>query len=231
MSEQQTLDQNRCAVCGWPLARTATGGCVRGNCAMRPLPRPFYDAARVYEEYGGRFGEPTPPATPQPETCEWPDCHQPALCQSGNFGNRLVCREHFQITNAALSPPPDVERLTREAFRAGFLAVCRKKSDDTPLDMLTRVWTFDGVAAADLEPEAYAAWCALSSPSTQEHATVCEWRPYEFRNGNYYALVGTCCEVAEEMPVLRRAVKKWKCCPYCTLPLKLSPESPNEGAK
>lgn len=76
---------------------------------------------------------------------------------------------------------------------------------------------------------AVAVW--LDARSISEPQMVCEWRPYEFRNGNYYALVGTCCETAEGLPMLRRAVKKWKCCPYCTLPLKLSPESPNEDTK
>lgn len=30
------------------------------------------------------------------------------------------------------------------------------------LDILARVWSFDGVAAADLEPEAYEAWRSVS---------------------------------------------------------------------
>ena len=122
---------------------------------------------------GKMLGEPTPPATPQPETphgvCE---CGAP-LADAGPIG--LYCTLGWKcplltMDPPKLSPPPDVERLTREAFKAGFLAVCRKKSDDTPLDMLTRVWTFDGVAAADLEPEAYAAWRALS-PSTPGEPT------------------------------------------------------------
>ena len=111
-----------------------------------------------------KVGEPTPPATPQPETPDHGWCDVCPTC-----GGHPNCAEHGDA-RTALSPPPDVERLTREAFRAGFLAVCRKKSDDTPLDMLTRVWTFDGVAAADLEPEAYAAWRALS-PSTPGEPT------------------------------------------------------------
>lgn len=44
----------------------------------------------------------------------------------------------------------------REAFRAGFLAVHRAEG---PYHMI-RVWTFDGVAAADLEPEAWEAYKA-----------------------------------------------------------------------
>lgn len=33
--------------------------------------------------------------------CEWPGCKQEALCQSGNFGNKLVCDEHFKLTNGS----------------------------------------------------------------------------------------------------------------------------------
>lgn len=36
------------------------------------------------------------------QRCEWPGCAQDALCQSGNFGNKLVCADHFQITNGRL---------------------------------------------------------------------------------------------------------------------------------
>jgi hypothetical protein len=45
------LDSNRCAICGWPLvAKIADGGCVRGNCAFRPLPDRRYDRARATAE-------------------------------------------------------------------------------------------------------------------------------------------------------------------------------------
>jgi hypothetical protein len=33
------------------------------------------------------------------DTCQWPGCNNPALCASGNFGGKLVCEHHFQITN------------------------------------------------------------------------------------------------------------------------------------
>lgn len=33
------------------------------------------------------------------DACEWPGCDEPALCSSGNFGGKLVCAEHFKITN------------------------------------------------------------------------------------------------------------------------------------
>lgn len=33
------------------------------------------------------------------DRCEWPGCDKPALCSSGNYGNKLVCAEHFEITN------------------------------------------------------------------------------------------------------------------------------------
>ena len=31
-----TEDKNRCEVCGWPLAASASEGCVPGNCSYRP---------------------------------------------------------------------------------------------------------------------------------------------------------------------------------------------------
>lgn len=31
--------------------------------------------------------------------CQWPDCDRLGFVTSGNFGNRVVCREHFVITN------------------------------------------------------------------------------------------------------------------------------------
>jgi hypothetical protein len=34
--------------------------------------------------------------------CQWPQCGRPALCSSGNFGGRLVCAEHFKLTNGVL---------------------------------------------------------------------------------------------------------------------------------
>lgn len=53
----------------------------------------------------------------------------------------------------------------RAAFRAGFLANCASRGRVKPLDILTRVWTFDQHApAGDLEPEAYAAWLKTLEP-------------------------------------------------------------------
>jgi hypothetical protein len=46
------LDDNRCAICGWKLAKDPFDGCIRGDCSLRPLPYPFYDAKRADEEYG-----------------------------------------------------------------------------------------------------------------------------------------------------------------------------------
>lgn len=75
-------------------------------------------------------GEPTPPATPQPETpmkLEGYDGYQFCpLC-----GVVLPCRAHGRVpvtttdfaqlsADCALSTPPDVERLTREAYERGF---------------------------------------------------------------------------------------------------------------
>ena len=45
-------DNNRCAVCAWPLAESADKGCVRGNCSMRPFPDRAYEAERANKEYG-----------------------------------------------------------------------------------------------------------------------------------------------------------------------------------
>lgn len=33
------------------------------------------------------------------EICEWSGCSEPAFCRSGNLAGKLVCREHFRITN------------------------------------------------------------------------------------------------------------------------------------
>lgn len=38
------------------------------------------------------------------EKCAWPGCDNLAPCRSGNFGNQLVCSEHFTITNG-IAPP------------------------------------------------------------------------------------------------------------------------------
>jgi len=72
--------------------------------------------------------------------------------------------EVARLTAAQATPPasPEAPDRTREAFRAGFLAVCKRKGDTQLLDILARVWSFDGVAAADLEPEAYEAWRSVS---------------------------------------------------------------------
>lgn len=31
--------------------------------------------------------------------CQWPGCNKPALCESGNVGNKRVCSDHFKLTN------------------------------------------------------------------------------------------------------------------------------------
>ncbi len=33
-------DENRCKICGWPLKETMEEGCVKGDCSMRPVPKP-----------------------------------------------------------------------------------------------------------------------------------------------------------------------------------------------
>ena len=42
--------EERCQVCGWPLAERWEDGCVPGNCSMRPRPSP------TYEERSRTFG-------------------------------------------------------------------------------------------------------------------------------------------------------------------------------
>lgn len=66
-------------------------------------------------------------------------------------------------------------------------------------------------------------FCRTPKP-TPEPQTVCAWRlnPANKR-------FDTSCQ--RRYAVLPREVEEFKVCPHCTLPLKLSPESPKEGAK
>lgn len=66
-------DENRCALCGWPLAVNAKDGCVRGNCGYRPepplTPDHYYDIDRASREYGIDFAKGLPrnaPRAPDP---------------------------------------------------------------------------------------------------------------------------------------------------------------------
>lgn len=72
---------------------------------------------------------------------------------------------------------------------------------------------------------AVAVW--LDARSTQEPATVCAWR--EDRGNRYAACLTASGVVVPHTPI--PTMDQWRACPYCTLPLTLSPESPNEGAK
>jgi hypothetical protein len=45
------LDENRCAVCAWPLKKDPKDGCVRGNCSQRPRPSRLYDPERAQLEH------------------------------------------------------------------------------------------------------------------------------------------------------------------------------------
>jgi hypothetical protein len=94
-----------------------------------------------------------------------------ATCARGSFR----CDRKHRVETTPREQLVAAQRGQREAFKAGFLAVCTKKGDAASLDLLTRVWSFDGVAAADLEPEAYAAWRrgALRSSPTMPP----EWPP------------------------------------------------------
>lgn len=60
LAPEAPLDENRCAVCGWPLIE-GDGlnplGCVRGNCSQRPMPEPFYDRPRAERERYGASPE------------------------------------------------------------------------------------------------------------------------------------------------------------------------------
>lgn len=33
--------------------------------------------------------------------CQWPGCDNEALCRSGNFDDKLVCSDHFDLTNGS----------------------------------------------------------------------------------------------------------------------------------
>jgi hypothetical protein len=49
--DYEVKDNNRCAICGWPLKATPDEGCMRGDCSMRPFPMPYYDYDRAVKEY------------------------------------------------------------------------------------------------------------------------------------------------------------------------------------
>lgn len=126
----------------------------------------------------------TPPANPTPqgpltcESCGASDvyrcgCYDRCRCDHDRRSHTphgicthvgCACTNGLHGRGTWATPPasPEPPDRTREAFRAGFLAVCKRKGDTQLLDILTRVWSFDGVAAADLEPEAYEAWRAAS---------------------------------------------------------------------
>lgn len=42
--------EERCAICGWPLADERENGCVRGDCSMRPVPEVIVDPERAVAE-------------------------------------------------------------------------------------------------------------------------------------------------------------------------------------
>jgi hypothetical protein len=48
-AKQPQLDDNRCAVCAWPLEDIK--GCTRGNCSQRPRPENLYDPERAKREF------------------------------------------------------------------------------------------------------------------------------------------------------------------------------------
>lgn len=40
--------EERCRICGWPLADSAENGCVEGNCSLRPIPEKRADSPAPY---------------------------------------------------------------------------------------------------------------------------------------------------------------------------------------
>lgn len=64
------MDENRCAICGWPLAASINNGCVRGNCSYRPepplTPEQYYDVERASREYGYDFTKRMKPSVAVP---------------------------------------------------------------------------------------------------------------------------------------------------------------------
>ena len=65
LREEKDVSDNddRCAVCGWPLEPKGTG-CQRGNCSMRPLPRRYWDYERAKREYAPSVLPEQEPPTP-----------------------------------------------------------------------------------------------------------------------------------------------------------------------
>ncbi len=71
--------------------------------------------------------QPAQATAPGRARCEWPKCSREALCSSGNFSNRLVCAEHFKITNGEAtigwnSIGPLVDAMIRDAYDAALAA-------------------------------------------------------------------------------------------------------------
>jgi hypothetical protein len=56
--------------------------------------------------------------------CEWPGCAQPAFCRSGNFGSRLVCRDHFKITNGLSTAAETNSTSAKKRIRVHASATC-----------------------------------------------------------------------------------------------------------
>jgi hypothetical protein len=52
------------------------------------------------------------------EHCEWPNCNAVALCSSGNFEGRLVCADHFRITNGTDAAPQLSGEIAADWLRA-----------------------------------------------------------------------------------------------------------------
>jgi hypothetical protein len=66
MSTPRPQVEDRCAVCGWPLAETRENGCRPGDCSMRPFPEHIFDIERANREYAGLHKFPVPEGVAAP---------------------------------------------------------------------------------------------------------------------------------------------------------------------
>lgn len=74
---------------------------------------------------------PDPPARSVDAVCEWPGCSSTAICSSGNFGGKMVCSEHFMITNGPDWSWPAICRGC--GWRGTFRQTLAPRSDDVAL--------------------------------------------------------------------------------------------------
>lgn len=80
----------------------------------------------------------TATTVPQDGRCAWPKCNNDALCRSGNFGDQLVCEEHFRITNGSAAVN-SADTLSVEAVDAAPAPQSPTEARDR-IEALMRVW-------------------------------------------------------------------------------------------